>query len=165
MSTTHLPPGMSLRSDVSPDTLPVSLEEGGIEVEYADGRTVFYHGVPEPVGSVRTLPGKQVHVLVTDGTGTRGVLVYVNERKTADEILEDSGVGRVLLDAGEQTTVFPGVTVRTEGYRVEVEADADLDGRVFVFAEDEREEHSWEVVAGEDEDKDDTAGDADRGER
>jgi hypothetical protein len=138
---------MSEKSEVAPDTLPVDLTEGGIEVEYTDGRTVFYHGVPEPVERVTTPPGKTTHVLVTDAEESHGVLTYVNERVTEDDILEDSGVGRVLLDSGEETSIFPGVTVQESEMRIVVRADLDtVDGRVFVFAEDETSEHSWEVV-------------------
>ncbi|MFC7154707.1 DUF5796 family protein [Halomarina halobia] len=142
---------MEFRSDIAPDTLPVELDPQGVGVEYTDGRVAFYHGVPERTEeSVLTPPGKDVHVLVTDPTGTQGVMVYVNDRKTADEILEDTGVGRVLLDQGEESSVFPGVTVRQRPYRVEVEADLDeVDGRVFVFAEDETGEFSWELVAAD----------------
>ncbi|MFD1515424.1 DUF5796 family protein [Halomarina rubra] len=142
---------MSLRNDIAPDSLPISLQPEGVEVEYTDGRSVFYHGVPEKAtGPVSTPPGKDVHVLVTDPTETEGVVVYVNDRKTADEILEDSGVGRVILDAGEETTVFPGVDVSVDSYRVTVEADPEAArGRVFVFAEDELGEQSWELVAEE----------------
>lgn len=139
---------MNSRSDVSPDTLPVELTEDGIEVEYLDGRQVFYRGVPTPVEkSVKTAPGKDIHVLVTDASETQGVLVYVNERNTEDEILEDTGVGRVMLDTGEETTVFPGVTVRENAMRVGIEADTDaVDGRTFVFEEDEFSERSFEIV-------------------
>jgi len=140
---------MEPRSEVPPDTLPVDLTEDGIEVEYHDGRRVFYRGVPMSVsGTVRTAPGKDVHVLVTDAGERQGVLVYINERKTEDEILGETGVGRVLLGRGEETTVFPGVTVREDRLRIEIEADPDVvDGRVFVFEEDEMGERSFELVA------------------
>jgi hypothetical protein len=148
-----LPAGMSLRNDVAPDTLSVSLEPEGVEVGYMDGRSVFYHGVPErTTGPVNTPPGRDVHVLVTDPTETEGVLVYVNDRMTADEILEDTGVGRVLLEPGEGTTLFPGVEAEAApgGYRITVDADPNAArGRVFVFAEDATSEHSWEIVADE----------------
>ncbi|MWG33945.1 DUF5796 family protein [Halomarina oriensis] len=142
---------MTLRNDIAPDSLSVSLQPEGVEVEYHDGRSVFYHGVPQrATGPVTAAPGKDVHVLVTDPTETEGVVVYVNDRKTSDEILEDSGVGRVVLDAGEETSVFPGVDVRVESYRVTVDADPEAArGRVFVFAEDELGEQSWELVAEE----------------
>lgn len=140
---------MSQRSDVPPDTLSVSLDPGGVEVEYTDGRSTFYHGVPEKVrGEVLTRPGKEVHVLVTDESETRGVLVYVNDRKTHDEILAESGVGRVLVRTGERESLFPGVTAENEGYRVRVSADPGAArGRVFVFSEDEVSEHAYEIVA------------------
>ncbi len=146
---------MEGRSEVAPDTLPVELREDGVLVEYTDGREVLYRGVPEKVvGALATPPGKDVHVLVTDASDTQGVLVYVNERRTEDEILRDTGVGRVLLDRDERTTVFPGVAVEDvgNGLRVEVEVEdpAVVDGRVFAFAEDGMSEHAYEVVpAGE----------------
>ncbi|MEF8775521.1 MAG: DUF5796 family protein [Haloarculaceae archaeon] len=138
---------MSEKSEVAPDTLAVDLTEGGVEVEYADGRTVFYHGVPERVEQVTVPPGKDTHVLVTNGEGSHGVLTYVNERTTEDEILEDSGVGRILLDQGEETTVFPGVRVQESEMRITVRADPEMvDGRVFVFAENEMGEAGYELV-------------------
>jgi hypothetical protein len=142
---------MHKRSDVPPDTLPVELTDDGIEVEYLDGRTVFYRGVPTAVEeSVKTAPGKDTHVLVTDAGDNQGVLVYVNELNTENEILEDTGVGRVMLDGNEETTVFPGVTVRESAMRIEVEvAHGTVDGRVFVFEEDELGERSFEVVPPE----------------
>lgn len=139
---------MHSRSDVPPDTLPIELTPDGVEITYNDGRSVFYRGVPTKVeGAVKTAPGKDVHVLVSDKTETQGVLVYVNELNTEAEILEETGVGRVMLDKAEETTVFPGVTVRESQMRIDVEMDADaVDGRVFVFEEDELGERSFELV-------------------
>lgn len=142
---------MSQRSEFSPDTLAVDLTEAGIAVEYTDGREVFYGGVPEKVtGELTTAPGKEVHVLVTDPTETEGVLVYVNDRTTADSIIADTGVGRVLLDQDEEATLFPGVSVRETGYRTIVDADpGTARGRVFVFEEDDMGERTFEIVAAE----------------
>ncbi|RRJ33604.1 DUF5796 family protein [Halocatena pleomorpha] len=140
---------MGKRSEISPDTLRIALEPEGVEVEYLDDRSVFYHGVPEKTsGPVRAPPGTQVHVLVTDPTETEGVMIYVNDRKTADEILRNTGVGRVLVETDEERSIFPGVTVQRSGYQIEVASDPSAArGRVFVFAEDERAERSWEIVA------------------
>lgn len=143
---------MSAHDDVAPSTLGVRLLEEGVEVEYVDGRTILYHGVPEPVsGTLRTSPGKNVHVLVTAPTETEGVLVYVNDRDTHGDILESTGVGRVLLEADETEELFPGVTVRRAGLeRFEIEADPTAArGRVFVFVEDEWGEESYELVGDE----------------
>lgn len=139
---------MSFRRDIAPDTLGVELTADGIAVEYLDGREVFYHGPPEKVeGSVTAPPGKLTQVLVTDPTETEGVLVYVNDRSTSGDILEDTGVGRVILDSGEDEELFPGVSVAVKGHSVEVTADPETArGRVFVFAEDERSEHAYEIV-------------------
>ena len=142
---------MSMRDEISPDSLPVDLQDDGIEVQYKDGRAVYYRGVPaKRESTVRTAPGKDVHVLVTDPTGTEGVLTYVNDQKTHDDILRDAGVGRVLLQPDEETTVFPGVAVHNDQHRITVEADLDaVDGRVFVFEEDEMGERSYEIVPAE----------------
>jgi hypothetical protein len=150
---------MTERSDIAPETLRVSLEPEGVEVEYADGRSVFYHGVPEKrEGSVVCPPGRDVHVLVTAPDGTEGVMVYVNDRSTHDEILESTGVGRVILERGEETSLFPGVEATNHGYRIEVTADPELArGRVFVFAEDQTGEASYELVEGIGDDTDDAA--------
>lgn len=142
---------MSARNDVPPDTVGVELTEDGIYVEYIDGRRTFYNGVPERHrGTLRCQPGKDVQVLVTDPTETEGVMVYVNDLKTHDEILESTGVGRVMLDDGEETELFPGVDIAADGYVVEVTADPEIaGGRVFVFVEDELGEHSYELLAAE----------------
>lgn len=142
---------MNRASEVSPSTLPVELTEGGIGIEYLDGRQVFYHGVPSKTAEGhRTTPQMDVHVLVTDQDGTEGILVYLNDRKTDGEILEDSGVGRVLLADGESTSVFPGVTVSRDGFVFEIDVDIEtVDGRVFVFEESEMAERRYEIVAAE----------------
>ncbi|MCU4926736.1 DUF5796 family protein [Halobacteria archaeon AArc-dxtr1] len=151
---------MSFRSNVAPSTVGVDFVEGGVVVEYLDGRDTFYHGPPDPVsGAITTPPGKHVHVLVTDPDGIEGVMTYVNDRDTHDEILESTGVGRVLLEGDDEEVLFPGVTVSTEGYSVRVDVDHDaVEGRVFVFAEDEMSEHAYEIVP-EDDASDDVAGD------
>ena len=147
----------NLRNDVAPDTVQVDLTPDGIEVEYSDGRSVFYHGVPRKAeGAVTSAPGKDVHVLVTDPTETEGVLVYVNDRSTHDDILRDSGVGRVIVDRGATESLFPGVEATNHGYRIEVRADPETAmGRVFVFVEDELGEASYEIVAPEEGEKED----------
>ncbi|MFO7834746.1 MAG: DUF5796 family protein [Halohasta sp.] len=143
---------MAVHNDVPPRTLGVELREEGVVVTYADSRTTIYRGVLQAVdGPLQTAPGKETHILVTDPTETEGVLLYVNDLKTADEILEDTGVGRILLDEGDREEVFPGVTVsRTDGLRTTVEADPEAArGRVFVFVEDDWGEESYEFVDGE----------------
>lgn len=46
--------------------------------------------------------------------------------------------------------ISAGVSVTTEAYSIRVEADLSLvDGRVFVFAEDEMSEHAYELVAAD----------------
>jgi hypothetical protein len=152
------------RSDVPPETVGVSLEPEGVEVTYTDGRSVFYHGVPEKAEDrVLSAPGKEVHVLVTDPTETEGVMVYVNDRKTDDEILESTGIGRVILERGETDAIFPGVEATNQGYRVEVTADPEqARGRVFVFVEDELSEQAYEIVAPEADDEEAEGSEADQ---
>jgi len=142
----------NLRNDVAPETVPIELDPDGVRVEYSDGRSVFYHGVPRKAeGSVVSGPGKNVHVLVTDPTETEGVMMYINDRKTHDDILRDAGVGRVIVGRGETESLFPGVEATNHGYRIEVGADPETAmGRVFVFVEDEISETSYEIVAPED---------------
>jgi len=137
------------RGDVPPGTVGVDLREEGVVVEYTDGRTTLYRGVPTAVeGSLTTGPGKETHVLVTDPTETEGVMVYVNDLRTHDGILRDTGVGRIVLAAGEREEVFPGVVVERLGERNEVAADPEVArGRVFVFVEDDWGEESFELVA------------------
>lgn len=137
------------RSDVPPTSLAVDLREEGVVVEYLDGRTTLYRGAPDVVeGAMTTGPGKETHVLVTDPTETEGVMTYVNDFKTDDEILRDSGVGRVVLQHGETEELFPGVVVTRTGQRNEIVADPETaGGRVFVFVEDEWSEGSFEIVA------------------
>ena len=141
------------RSDVPPTSIGIDLREEGVVVEYLDGRTTLYRGVPDAVeGSVTAGPGKETHVLVTDPTETEGVMTYVNDYKTDEAILRDSGVGRVVVESGETDEVFPGVIVGREGQRNRVIADPEIaGGRVFVFVEDGWTERSYEIVAGPDE--------------
>lgn len=150
---------MSQRSEVPPATLPVELTEGGIAVEYLDGRDVFYHGIPTKAeGTVSAPADKELHVLVTDPDGNEGAMYYVNDRKTRDDILEDSGVGRVLVDVGGRAQLFPGVEVSREGHVHYVDADLDaVDGRVFVFIEDPTGEVSLELVEEGDDSGEDAA--------
>ena len=150
----------NLRNDIAPDTLSIELDADGVAVEYTDGRSVFYHGVPQKAeGRVISGPGKDVHVLVTDPTEEEGVVMYVNDRKTHDSILEDSGVGRVIVDRNETESIFPGVEATNAGYRIEVTADPEAArGRVFVFVEDEMGEQSYEIVAPPEDDGDEEDG-------
>ncbi len=140
---------MSQRRDVSPATVPIEVGTDGVAVEYLDGRRTRYQGPVEAVGgSVRCAPGKEVHVLVADEATDRGVMIYVNDRNTEGDILEDAGVGRVMLGPAEESELVPGVVARLDGHAVEVAADpAVVGGRVFVFEEDEFGERAVELVA------------------
>jgi hypothetical protein len=109
--------------------------------------------VPSKVtGTVTAAPGKETHVLVTDPSGTEGVMMYVNDLKTHDEVLESTGVGRVILAPGESEELFPGVTAtRGQNQRTTVDVDVDVaGGRVFLFVEDDWGEETYEFVAEDD---------------
>ena len=140
---------MRARSNLAPSTLEVDVVDGGLVLRYLDGREAFYHGPMRPTEApITTPPGKDVHVLVTDTDTLEGVMTYVNDRDTHDDVLESTGVGRVLVDRGDETTLFPGVTVQSAAYSIRVDADLEVvDGRVFVFAEDEFSEHAYELVS------------------
>lgn len=138
---------MEHRGNVSPSTLRIELGEDHIAVHYLDGRVTTYRGPFQPVdGTIRTPPGKEVHVLVVDPDTTDGILVYLNDLKTHDDVLESTGVGRLLLESADRREVFPGVECQKDGYAIVVDADPTMvDGRVFVFAEDEFSEHAYEI--------------------
>lgn len=140
---------MTSFEEVPPNTLSVQFVDGGIVVEYLDGREVFYHGVPESTSTPHTTaPGKEIHVLVTDESETSGVLFYIDERTTGADILESSGVGRVLLNKGEERTLFAGVEARRNDLRYDIDVDDTfVDGRVFVFEEDQFEEYAYELTS------------------
>lgn len=133
--------------EIAPAALPVELVESGIVVTYRDGREVLYRGVPERVGSEYTTgPGKEIHLLVTNGD--TGRLVYVDERMTDPEILERTGVGRIRLAVDDSVEVLPGVTARKTGLRIELTVTpANLKGTAFVFEQDQFGERSVELAA------------------
>lgn len=138
---------MSHRSEVSPSTLPVEIDTEGVTVEYLDGRRVHYAPPDSREGTVRCQPGKDVHLLVTGPDSTEGVIVYINDRKTHDDILESTGVGRLLLGTDETSEVFPGVQAQMDGHAIIVDANPEIvGGRVFVFEEDEFGEQAYEIV-------------------
>ncbi|AWB26888.1 DUF5796 family protein [Halococcoides cellulosivorans] len=135
-------------SAVDPATLPITIDDSGVEVTYDDGRTVRYRGVPQArEESVTVSAHRRVHVLATDADGETGALVYLTDRRTHHAVLEESGVGRYLPEETPQT-ILPGVTARREGSQLDIGADPDaVAGRVFVFVEDDRTEQSYELLA------------------
>ena len=138
---------MEHRGNVSPSTLRVELSENQIAVHYLDGRVTTYRGpIQRSNGTVRTPPGKEVHILVVDPETSNGVLVYLNDLKTHDDVLESTGVGRLLLESPDRREVFPGVECQKDGHAIVVDVDpSEVDGRVFIFAEDEFSEHAYEI--------------------
>lgn len=140
---------MSQRRDVSPATVPVEIGDDGVTVEYLDGRRTRYDGpIEAEPPPVKCAPGKEVHVLVADPGAGRGVMIYVNDRNTRGDILEEAGVGRIMLGSGEESELVPGVVATLEGHSVRVTADSGaVEGRVFVFAEDEFGARAVELVS------------------
>ncbi len=133
---------------VSPATLAVTIDDDGIAVRYLDGRETVYPATPEPtVSPLRTAPGRLVQVLLVEPDETAGILVYVNDRDTASEILEESGVGRINLNSDEEAAVLPGVSVEMDGHHavVDVEHDA-IEGRLFVFSEGPLDSRAYELI-------------------
>lgn len=141
---------MSYRSAVPPSTLSVRILEDAIEVVYHDGRRVRYENEPTTVtGSVRTRPGTIVQVLVVDTEADEGAITYVNDRDSHDDILEKTGVGRLIVEPGDTKGIFQGVTAHGDGHAVEVRLEDEVDERVFVFAEDDRGEAAYELIPDE----------------
>lgn len=134
--------------ELDPATLPVAIDESGVEVTYEDSRTVRYRGVPAArEASVTVSAHRRVHVLATDADGETGALVYLTDRRTGAAILESSGVGRIFPDE-DGRPILPGVTAAATGGQIEIRADPDaVAGRVFVFEEDDRTERSYELLA------------------
>ncbi|MFB6162488.1 MAG: DUF5796 family protein [Halococcoides sp.] len=134
-------------TEVDPGTLPVAIDDDGVEITYDDGRTVRYRGVPAACGDVIRVPARRrVHVLGTDTDGTSGALVYLTDRRTHEAVLEESGVGRIFPDESGRT-ILPGVTATLDGSDLRIEANSDaVPGRVFVFEEDDRVERSYELL-------------------
>lgn len=133
---------------VSPATLGVELAEEGIVVRYLDSRRTVYRGpFEQTTPPLRTGPGRLIQILLIEPGETEGVLVYVNDRDTDAEILEESGVGRINLDPGEDAAVLPGVSVTMDGYHAVVDVDMDaIDGRLFVFAEGPLDALAYELA-------------------
>lgn len=128
---------MSTRETVAPATLSVDRREEGIAIRYLDGRETVYRQPPEPTTPpLTTRPGLLVQVLQVTDEFDSGILVYVNDRDSAAEILKDSGVGRINLQPGEAASLLPGIEVTMDGHQAVVDVDfAAVDGRVFVFEE------------------------------
>lgn len=133
---------------VSPATLTVDISKEGIAVRYLDGRRTVYPADAEPtVPPLRTGPGRLVQLLLVEPDETSGVLVYINDRDTAGEILEESGVGRINLKPGDEAGVLPGVSVEMDQQHAVIDVDhAAIDGRLFVFSEGMLDTRSYELV-------------------
>ena len=143
---------MRAHSNVSPAPLPVDQSGAGISIEYLDGRRVTYHADPEDTESdVEATITREVHVLVVDPRGEEGVMVYVNDYDTDDEILEATGVGRVLLSDGDVERIFPGVTATRQGERILIDIDEEsFDGWAYVFVENQLGEHAYRLATPSD---------------
>ncbi len=142
---------MPKREPVTPASLSVDVTDEEVAVGYLDGHIVRYTAPTPPTEPpVRTQPRRLVSVLVVAPDGTEATLTYVNELNTDVEMLEDTGVGRVFVDPGERAGIAPGVTAEGDGHAVVIHADfTTVDGRVFVFEEDQFAETGYELVAPE----------------
>ncbi len=139
---------MQPRTNVSPVQLPVDIGTDDVTIEYLDRRLVSYRAPvverDEPVHAVHTY---ELHVLVTDATGEAGYMTYVNDLDTTDDILESTGVGRVILDADESVSLHPGVTASREGETITIQlTTSDLDSRVYVFVEHQLDERAYRLA-------------------
>lgn len=139
---------MSPLGNVSPASLPVHAGDEGIEITYLDDRRVTYRATPESTQSpVRVQERSQVHVLIVGPDGDAGRLVSINDRKTSNNILERTGVGRVLLDDGGEATLAPGVDVHRSGEELIVHVSPVVgERRILVFVDTQRHEHAYEVA-------------------
>lgn len=139
---------MRHRSNVSPVPLAVERDDDDIVLEYLDGRTVRYRGPLEPrEGSVSAPITLELQVLVLDEDASEGIMVYVNDYDTVDDILEETGVGRVLLGDGDTEALYPGVIATRSGQTIEVEVDDALtDAWVFVFVENQFGERAYRLA-------------------
>ena len=137
---------MGITIEVHPVKLNAEISVDGINIRYLDGRTAKYESEPHKVEKcIRCQPGKDVHVVtIQEGVGE---VVYVDELKTDHKILESTGVGKYLVPSAELVEIFEGVTARKEGHSIEICANFELvNGRVFVFQEDEFGELAHELI-------------------
>lgn len=139
---------MAVYSDVSPATLPVDVDEEGVHVTYLDGRRVTYRASPKQrVETVDVPAWSHVHLLIVDADQSHGRMVYINDRHTDDEILESTGVGRVILAEERVAALGSGIDVKQVGERIHATVSTPVDHRlVFVFVEDQFQEHAYEVI-------------------
>lgn len=136
------------RSNVSPVPLPIDRTDEGIAIEYLDGRSVQY-GTPvdAPDPPVESTTSFEIHVLVVDADRDEGIMVYINDYDTVDEILEATGVGRILLGDGDSEAVYPGVRVSREGERIAIAVEEGLaDAWVYVFVENPVDERAYRLA-------------------
>lgn len=136
-----------MRSNVSPSPLPLEDRDDGVALRYLDGRVVEYRGpIQDREPPVHAALTYAVHVLVTDPDQEEGIMVYVNDYDTSDAVLKSTGVGRILLEDGGRESIYPGVETEREGERVAVEVDPEaVDGRVYVFVENQLEERAYRL--------------------
>lgn len=139
---------MAGRSNVSPVPLRLEPRDPGIAVRYLDRRVVEYTTplaeADDGIGATITY---EIHVLVTDEAETEGIMVYLNDYDTSDDVLEATGVGRILLEEGESAAVYPGVTASRTDDRIDVAADPGaVEGSVLVFVENQLEERAFRLA-------------------
>ena len=114
---------MSNRSDIAPSSLSVELTEDGVAVEYLDGRTAFYHGIPSKVEErVRTAPGKDTHVLITDETETTVALI--------ERVKQERDVTIVLIEHDMEIVfrISDRIAVLSQGAKIADGTPAEIQG-------------------------------------
>ena len=140
---------MTYRTNVSPTFLPVRKRDSQIELTYLDDRTVTYSGpFDTSLDTVEANRSVEVHVLIVDSEFKEGMMVYINDYDTVDDILESSGVGRIILPDGGVETLYPGVRVIRDGERIRVTAgEAPDDIWCFAFIESQLSEDAYRLCS------------------
>lgn len=143
---------MTYRTNVSPTFLPVRKQGSQIELTYLDGRVVTYSGpFNSSLDTIEANRSVEVHVLIVDHDFTEGMMVYINDYDTIDDILESSGVGRIILADESVESLYPGVQVSRDGERIRVNAsDAPSDIWVYAFIESQLTENAYRLSAPSD---------------
>lgn len=133
---------MEHRSNVSPVPLTVERSTEAVSLQYLDDRVVTYRGpFEESQSELRANRSFEVHILVIDPDTGEGIMTYINDYDTSDEILESTGVGRVLIDDGQREVIYPGITATLEGETIHVSLDSSIDDVwVYAFVENDRGE-------------------------
>ena len=138
---------MTYRTNVSAVPLPVRRSDDTIEITYLDDRVVTYPGPFQDEGTSLTANRTvEIHVLIVDNEFSEGMMIYLNDYDTVDDILESTGVGRIILDDGATESLYPGVRGSRQGERITVEVDTNAEtAGVYVFVESQLKQDAYEL--------------------